>query len=48
LTTKHAHWTFAVSFVFSNVFIIYRTQFSHMCTKTDNQDVPTQGHTSLW
>jgi len=48
LTTKHAHWTFAVSFLFSNVFIIYRTQFSHLCTKTDNQDVPTQGRTTLW
>lgn len=47
LTTKHAHWT-AVSFLFSNVFIIYRTQFSHLCTKTDYQGVPTQGPISLW
>jgi len=48
LITKHAHWTFAASFFFSNVFIIYRTQFRNLCTKTDNQDVPTQGPISLW
>jgi len=48
LTKKHAYWTFAVSFLFSKVFIIYRTQFSHLCTKTDNQDVPKQGPISLW